>query len=167
MKADIDFAADVKIDPSALDIEWMEQTELALKYVKLSAKARKEMDQAKEELEIIRAEIQQDIEKNPKAYGLSRVTKDSIESVIILEDDYRKAMNTYIEAKYAANILQEGCREICARKDALANLVRLHGMNYFSGPSLPRDLPNEWANHNKQKQVDKKTMFRSRKRERN
>ena len=43
------------------------------------------------------------------------------------------------------------------RKDALENLVRLHGQQYFAGPKIPRDLPSEMEKRtNKNKEVNKK-----------
>ena len=40
------------------------------------------------------------------------------------------------------------------QKTALENLVKLHGQQYFAGPSVPRDLSKEWERHERQKSVD-------------
>ena len=44
----MDYSADVRIDESALEQEWLDQPELMLKYTKIAAEARKDLDNAEE-----------------------------------------------------------------------------------------------------------------------
>jgi hypothetical protein len=67
--------------------------------------------------------------------------------------------------KYEAEVLQGAVNAVDHRKDALENLVRLHGLQYFAGPKVPRNLSEEREyREEQQKKVDagvaKKLMIR-------
>lgn len=150
----MDFENDVRIDESSLDVMWLDQPRLVMKYAKASAQARKEMDKAKERLEVVKAELDRGIRSDPDKYGVSKITEGVVASTVLLQSEYQKAMEEYIESKYEQNLTQEALRAVSDRKDSLENLVRLLGMNYFSGPSVPRDLSKEWEANQKQKRAD-------------
>lgn len=65
----------------------------------------------------------------------------------------------YINAKYDVDMCQAACWAFQERKAALENLVKLHGQNYFAGPSIPRDLNKEWVDSEKQKMSNKKIVI--------
>ncbi len=139
----MDYEKDIRIDETALDVEWLEQPRLMLKYTKHSAKMKMEVDLAKEKLESTKAEIDKDIRANPDDYDLSKVTEAAVAAAIMGDERYREANQEYLEAKYEADIAMGAVRAFEQRKDALENLVRLHGLSYFAGPRIPRDLASE------------------------
>lgn len=139
---------DIKIDEQALDVEWLDQAQRMVKYCRIAAEAHRDMDFAKEELDAVRARLDQAIRADPDAYGLSpgargAVTEGSIQSAILLDDDYRKSSKVYMNLKYENDVAASVVRAFDHRKSALENLVRLHGQSYFAGPSIPRDLAEE------------------------
>jgi hypothetical protein len=147
----MNYEQDIMIDPDALDVEWGNQASLMMKYARFLANTRMVLDKAKEALDIVKAELDKDIRSNPDRYGLEKITDKVVENTIPLSQEYKAASERLINAKYEADIAYGAVKSIDARKDALENLVRLHGMQYFAGPSVPRDLSFEMQKHEKQK----------------
>ena len=152
----MDYEKDVNIDPNSLDVEWLEQPNLMLKYGRIAAQTKLDMDKAKEKLEVVKAELDKDIRLNPEKYDIAKLTESVVANTILLQPEYKEASEAYIEATYEFNMARYAVQAISDRKDALENLVKLHGMQYFAGPSVPRDLSKEWEAKQKQKKVDSK-----------
>lgn len=148
------FSEDVVIDNSALDVEWLEQPRLVASYSKLFADTKKEMDIVKDRVDFIKAKIDKSIRLNPEKYGISKVSENAIQNIIFLQEEYQEASNDLIEARYQNDLAKGMLQAIIDRKEALENLVRLHGMQYFAGPSIPRNLDKEWEAKQKQKNVN-------------
>lgn len=148
----MDYEKDIEIDESALDVEWLNQASLMWKYGRHAAHARMEVDKAKEALDIKRAELDGLIRLEPQQYNIEKITEAVVTNTIALQPGFQKVNEKYIEAKYESDMAQAAVRAIDQRKTALENLVRLHGQQYFAGPSVPRDLSKEWAEKEKQKQ---------------
>jgi hypothetical protein len=143
----MNYEIDITIDEGALDVEWLEQPRLMLKYARNAAEARKALDEAKEKLDFVKADLDRKIRTDPEDYGLMKVTEPTVAAAIFTCDEYKEANKDYIQAKFDADIAQGATFAFNARKDALENLVRLHGQQYFAGPKIPRDLAWEKKAH--------------------
>ena len=148
----MDYEKDIVIDENSLDLEWLEQPALMMKYSRHAAKMRREIDEVKQNLDIVKAEVDQKIRKNPGKYKIEKVTEGAISSAILVDNDYQEAYSAYLDAKYEADIAQSAVYAFEQRKSALENLVRLHGQQYFAGPKVPRDL--NWEREERRKKVD-------------
>lgn len=147
------YEKDIIIDDSSLDVEWLEQPSLMMKYARISAQTRRILDESKQNLDVVKAELDKDIRENPDDYGIGKITEGAITSAINTADEYKNAFKSYLDAKYETDMAQGAVRAFDARKDALENLVRLHGQQYFAGPKIPRDLA--WERKEKEKKTDK------------
>jgi len=169
----MNYEDDIKIDETALDVEWLNQPRLCLKYSQELAEAKKEVDQAKEKLDVIRADLDKEIRNNPKKFGMEKITEGAIQSNIVIHDLtldsplcnfiqsnivihdlFRTAETRLTEAKYKSEMIRAAVSAIEHRKDALENLVKLYGQQYFAGPKVPRDLSAEALKHAGQKKAD-------------
>lgn len=159
---ELNYEKDVSIDDSALDVEWLAQSSLTFKYCKIEADARKALDDAKARLDIIKAELDQDIRANPESFGLPKVTESAIGNAISASKKCKDAEEEVRQASYELNMAQAAVRSIYAKKDALENLVRLHGQQYFAGPSVPRDLSKEWEKKAQQTKSNTKVKIKRR-----
>jgi len=149
----MNYERDIRIDETALDIEWLEQPALFMKYSKHLAQMRKEVDEAKQNLDIKDAEVDRKIRETPEAYGIEgKVTEGAIKSAKLTEDEFQEAQKHYLEVKFEMDMAQGAVNAFSQRKDALENMVRLYGQQYFSGPRVPRDLT--WERKEKQKRRD-------------
>lgn len=141
-----DYQADLQIDPEALDIEWMEQSQLFMKYADASAQARHDVDIAKEQLELAKSEADLDVRNNPEAYTGSdkKPTESFITAIVTADATVREKQKALHAAKHTADILSLAVKAFEQRKSALENLVKLFGQSYFSGPIEPRNLGLEF-----------------------
>jgi len=159
----MNYEQDVKIDENGLDTEWLEQSQLMLKYCQHAAQCKAEMDHAKEAMEVKKAELDKDIRANPDAFEIGKITESVVQNTIQAHPDYQQAVTEYINAKYEYEMAQAAVRAIDQKKTALENLVKLHGMSYFAGPQVPRDITKEWEVKQKQKEANQKVKTRRKK----
>lgn len=134
------YEQDMYIDEDALDMECLEQAALMAKYSRLLAEAQQERDLAKEALELSKAEIDKKIRKSPEKYGIEKITESVITNTILLDGYFQDMSSTYHDANFEFNVLKGVVSAIEQRKSMLEGLVKLHGQNYFAGPSIPHNL---------------------------
>jgi hypothetical protein len=146
----MDYKNDLQIDESALDIELLEQPNLMMIYSENLAETRKKFELKKSELEVKRAELDKAIRTNPRIYGIEKITESVVSNTIILQSDYQKIQEELIILQYEYDIAKFASSAMSSRNYALGELVKLHGMNYFIGPSVPRDLSNEYRNYDRE-----------------
>lgn len=149
MNDEINYEAELEIDPDALDVEWLEQAARYMRWSKLSADARSKRDRAKEALEVTVATVAMKIRAKPETFGLVKVTEGGIQELITVDEDVRAAKENLLAAQHETDIMFAAVSSFEQRKSALENLVKLAGQGYFSTPQVPRDLPAAAAAHRK------------------
>jgi len=125
------------IDINRLDEEWINQPKIFFKYASQLADARRKLEEAKAELDVIRAEIDLDIRSNPTNYfgnKIGKTTESLITSTILQQSKYQEALLSFRKRKHRIDILQAAVNALDHRKSALERLVSLHGQNYFATP---------------------------------
>jgi len=120
------------------------------------------MDKAKERLDVVEAEMDRDVREDPEKYDLVKLTETLIKSTVLQTSERQIAAQNYIDAKYEYDMAQAAVRSIDQKKTALENLVKLHGMSYFAGPSVPRDLSKEWEQRERQNTANAKVKMQRR-----
>lgn len=151
----MNYENDITIDESSLDVEWLEQPQLMIRYAIKAAEARLERDLAKERLDVVKAELDKEIRMNPEKFEIAKVTETAIQAAILTNSRYKEASEQYIQLRYEAEVLQSAVNAIEHRKSALENLVKLYGSQYFAGPKMPRDLSAERQHREEQqREVD-------------
>jgi hypothetical protein len=128
------YEQDLLIDKYKLDDEWLTQPGKFMHYCTLQAGAESTMREAKDKLELVKAQLYQEISGNPDKYSLSKTTETSINGALIQTAEYKRTLDEYNEAVYEHNVLIGAVRAFDQRKTALENLVRLYGQQYFSAP---------------------------------
>lgn len=142
----MDYQNDIRINESALDVEWINQASLAMKYGEHWAECVREATRCEERIKLVRAELIEEANKDPETVlgkGI-KPTGVNIESYYRNHSRHKKAKRDYVDACYERDIAEIAKKEICyTRKAALENLVRLHGQQYFASPAQPRDISIE------------------------
>lgn len=134
---DFNYEEELTIDPDALDMEWLEQPKLFMKYSKAHADAAATVRELEEKLKVIRSDI---ILRNQKKGGDIKTTKDNLEAMYRVDALHEQTKREWVRASHRADILDGAVYAFHQRKAALEHLVILHGQNYFAGPRVPRDL---------------------------
>ena len=122
-----------------LDRHFLEQPKLVIVYGLKLAEARDAMDRAKANLEVSRAEAEQEILKDPEEFGLVKTTVDAIKSAVERHDEVRMAVERHQRRRHEVEVLQAMMTALEHRKRTLEALVQLHGQQYFSSPNVTRE----------------------------
>jgi hypothetical protein len=126
----------LQIDQDALDHEWVQQPEFYHEAAVKAANARLELDDSKNELEVVRAELYFDITANPEKYKLAKTTEAAIQAQLVLCDEYKTAMEAVNTAKHKQSICDALVQACDQKKRALENLVSLRLADYYSSPKV-------------------------------
>jgi hypothetical protein len=141
----MNYERDMNIDETALDVEWLEQADLALKYGKIWADRKKVLTEAEEKVKVIRAELIAEANADPEGCCNKKSPNAAdIEAYYRMSERHKKAKTAWIEAEYECNMAEIAKNEVSfTRKAALEQLVTLFMGNYFAGPKVPRNLIEE------------------------
>ena len=139
----LDYKKDVKINDAALDLEWLDQAELAVKYGKEWTIAAKKVTILDEKVKVTRSKLVNKAWKSPdECLGTGvKPTMLTVEAYYRTHKKHIKAKEELIEAQAELDLISIAKNEISfTRKSALENMVKLYTANYFAGPNVPRDL---------------------------
>lgn len=152
----LEYTEDAKIDHMALDVEWLNQPALAIRYARQAAHLRRLANQAEERVKVVRSELVKKTSDDPKGTtGKDKPTAVEVEAYYRNHPDHKEAKKDWIEADYEANYAEMAYKEMAfTRKAALENMVRLHAVQYYAGPSVPRDLNKEVLERHMDKQTN-------------
>ncbi len=129
----------VDIDPYRLDKEWVEQPVLYHEHAVAAVVARKVWEQAKARLEVVKAEIDIEIRRDPDAYELPKVTETVIASAVTSQKIVQEAVKRVIDAKEDLGYIEAALTALDHRKKALEKLVELETRDYHSEPRAKGD----------------------------
>ena len=136
-----DYLEDLKIDKYNLDREWMRQPMLYMKWAEAWAQAVLERDRAKEQLEVVKAELDSAIRQAPAEFGIvGKPTESAISNAITKHSQYRRAYSNYVEATKAANVLAGAKEAMAHKKKALEGITELMVAGYYAEPNIPKEV---------------------------
>jgi len=141
-KDSFDFREEIKIDPDMLDVEWLNQPQLFLKYAEELERQKIELAHVVRNKDIVMADLGLSVRATPVEYigkGV-KITEKVIESVIITHPEYREAEGEVRTVQESVEMLKVALRAFEQRKDALSHLVKLHGQKYFAAPESDETL---------------------------
>jgi hypothetical protein len=141
----LDYQQDVQIDETALDVEWLEQAELSMRYGRHYALCKKRLTEADEKVKVVRAELIKRANSDPEKYcHKDKPNAADIEAYYRMHPKHIAAKEEWVKAQYDLDIAEIAKNEISfTRKAALEHLVKLFLGSYFAGPKVPRDLIKE------------------------
>lgn len=152
----MNFQNDIKIDHDALDVEFVKQASLYLKYSEELALAKDQRDRLKERVDVVKAEMDGMVRRNPAVYDIEKITETTVYSAVIQSKEYEEANKKYLDARLNAELIQAAVSALEQKKYALESLVKLLSMNYFAGPTEARDLSSEVKNRIEARKEDRR-----------
>jgi hypothetical protein len=124
----------LEIDENRLDDEWIGQPRLYYEYASKLADAKRDLEEAKAEAEVTKANLAQLIRTDPEKFGLVKVTEKSVEEAVAVQNDLADALREVREARHLVDVLTGAVASLDHRKKALEKLVELFLANYYSSP---------------------------------
>ena len=156
---ELDYAIDSKIDINALDIEWLNHSDMERRYIEQISKMKRAVIRttekeklAHERVKTRRSKLLQKCHDHPeKCIGKNKATGPEAEAYYRTHPDYLTAKRKWIKAEIRLMEAEEEHRTAEDMKDlmhftktkALEQLVNLHGQGYFAGPEVPRNINRE------------------------
>ena len=131
--------SDFQIDRYRLDDEWVKQPDLFRRYAEALADAKREYEEAKNDANLVRAEIELAMRKEPEKYDLPKITEGMIKAALDAADEMKEVEQKTIDARHKVGVLEAAVTALDHRKRALSDLVSLHLADYFSKPVARED----------------------------
>ena len=133
------YKSDLRIDRYNLEEELIRQPQLYMTWAIKAANASAEKDEAKNALEIVKADVDKKIRSDPKRYGLSdsRATESAIKYAILKHNKVVRYTKAYFESARDEKILAEAKNAFQHRKKMLESLVMLNVQLHFAEPKVP------------------------------
>lgn len=122
---------DLKIDKYSLDEEWLKQPSLYLEWAEQVVEAQSNRDRKKEQLDVVKAELDIDIRSNPEKYGISKITEGAIQNIILTEGSCRDANDNYLKSVETVRMLEIARESLEHKKKALESLTQLYLNGYY------------------------------------
>ncbi len=161
-----EFEEDKEIDPLQLDIECIRQIELFSKWTERAIEAHTDADHAKFHWNVMEKRVELLARENPQDYGLSKATEGSVVAAAKCHKSTVRAHRRYLSARRISDLMNDAVKTMEMRERMLKELIKLHGLKYFAGPSVPRDLASLWQERQAQttSSVNERQKNRARKR---
>lgn len=125
------------VDMLRLDRDWAEQPKLYHQFADIAASAKRELDDALNVLEEVKAKLYGQIAKSPEQYGLAKATENAINAAVLVHKRCIEAKQRVVEARYAVNAANAKVTALDHRKRALESLVKLMLADYGATPQAP------------------------------
>jgi len=139
-----DYKKDLKIKKYDLLNELIRQPQKYMDWAERSVKAGIERDEARNKLDITKAEVEADIRNEPTEFGLDENPKEGgIKAAIIRNKKVKRAQKDYFIALERANILSKAEVAFQQRKSMLTSLVQLDTRLHFAEPYVPKEIREE------------------------
>lgn len=132
MKIKIDFEQKFPIDRHDLATEWEYQHELFLYHAEKLEAAEEHLRQVTDNLDLKYAELDEDI----RASTETKITEAAIKNKILLNPQYQEALTKVRRVQHEVGNCKIDVKALEMRKAGLENLVKLHGQEYYSNPSV-------------------------------
>ncbi len=133
MKIKIDFEQKFPIDRHDLATEWDYQSELFRHWAKRLREKEEELRDANDALNEVFAE---EYEKIKEEEENKKLTETAIKNKIVLTEEYDKFKKIARALESEVGALKVDVQSLEMRKTALENLVKLHGQEYYSHPTV-------------------------------
>jgi hypothetical protein len=126
------YKEDLTIDKFALDEEWIKQPIVFINWAEEHANAQADRDRKKEQMDLVKAELDNEIRTSPEKFGLVKITEGAIANLILTNGTVRDANDRYLEAVKKAKVLDVAREAFEHKKKALENLTQLFLTGYFT-----------------------------------
>lgn len=129
-----------EIDKHRLHLEWERQPKLFHAAAEKLAEADSEVDRLKGIMELVKAEIELEVRREPTSFGIKgRVTDSAIEKIVIVDKRYQDAQEDYFTERRLARKLKAEVDYLSHRKTAIEYLSKLRIQDYFADPRIGED----------------------------
>ena len=128
-----------EIDKDNLDLECIRLPSSYRQFAFLAAEAKRDVQEAKAQLDVVQAELAKQIRATPGKYGVEKLTETALQGIVITQKRYKEAQAYLFKCQHRAEMCSATVWALEHKKRALTLLVDLHGMGYFAEVKMNRD----------------------------
>jgi len=132
----MNFKDDLQINKFALDLEWEKQPVLFIEWAEKSVEASFVKDKTKEKLELIMAELDMEMRKDPNSFGIEKITETVVLNTIKRHLKYQEIYNLYLESIKSFKLFEIVKEAFDHKKKALEKLTDLFISGYWAIPNI-------------------------------
>jgi hypothetical protein len=143
------------IEDHDLDKEWSKQAKLYAYWGWQWADAKRDLDQAEDQLELTKAELDSDIRNEPEKFDIPKVTESAIKNAILAHPRHIEALKNLSKLKHNVNRLSIALTALDHKKKALENRVVLFCKNWEAEPRAPKEAREKWDKHTNETTVER------------
>lgn len=125
----------LKVDPFNLVEDWEQQPHLFMFWSEKWVDAVLRKENAKQQLETLRANLDLDIRQNPEAYGILKITESVVDSAIKTHPEYQQLLREYNQLCSEVNFLSSVKEALNHKRKALESLTQLWVTGYYQHPN--------------------------------
>lgn len=126
--------SDFSIDPHRLDVECLKHPELVYHYHHNLAVAKKSLEDTKGEMEALKFKLEKRIRDNPERYDIVKLTEGAVATYLRSNTSLQALALKLRELQHEVDLAWAAVNAISAKQQAITDLVKLHGQQYFSSP---------------------------------
>jgi predicted nuclease with TOPRIM domain len=141
-----DFKEDIKINRYRLERNAQEHSSVYLHYAEKLAEAKTEFNNAKDNLDYIKATTEMKYRKMKELPDNLKKVEASYSNLVHTDDDVLKAKIRITKAKEELDLMEAAVRSLEHRKDQISNLTKLWLGGYYSNPSQHSGESNSTQN---------------------
>jgi len=147
-----EYQKDLHVDSDILDILWVRQPHLYMKYSEAAAEANDVVRKKKNDLEVIDAKLDQEIRISLEGES-KKITEGGVKALIMADDRHTKALIDYNDAIYQSELCQSAVKAMETKKHSLQALVQLCLSGYSAMPKVPRNVKEELKKISKEEEL--------------
>lgn len=144
----------VDINPDRLDEECITHARRTLDACEDEADAKHELAKAKSRLDVIEAQLQIDIRKDPEKFNLPKDLKEAgIKAAVFLHKDYRTASKDVDDSQHQVHLTTAKVSALTEKRRMIERLVELRQIDYYSEPRPRGKASREYVEEGTKKQT--------------
>lgn len=130
---------ELNIDRYNLEYELTRQAQLYMTWALKAVRASVEKEEAKTNLELVKAQIDSKVRSDPQEYGVAegKMSESAIKSAVLQHKRVKKYTKRYIKALKNEKTLKKAENAFNHRKKMLESLVHLNVQLHFAEPKIP------------------------------
>jgi hypothetical protein len=130
-------ADDLYVDRNDLPTEWEKQPQLYMYWAEEYAWAVMDRDKAKDQLDLVAADLDSAIRTDPAAYELVKVTEASVAAAVKKQQSYGDAVEKLHQANLVVNRMAAARSAMDHKRKALEHLTTLAVNEFYSSNTAP------------------------------
>jgi len=139
-KINRNYKRDLDIDMNDLEGEWLKQPSLFMYYSQEHSEAIKERENAKNNLDVIDAQLDSEIRRDWEKHWTKSPTETAVKNWVLQHEKHKKALDVFNEKSHSVNLLQSAKSAFDHRRKALENLVTLLVTGFHSEPKVSKHI---------------------------